>query len=162
MEIREMTNNDWNSVSNIYIQGIGTNLATFQTECPTYTEWDKSHIKNCRLVTVIDNTVVGWAAMTPVSGRCVYSGVAEISIYVDELYKGKSIGFSLLNKLCDISEQNGFWTLQSGIFEENIASIKLHEKCGFRIVGYREKIGKDRYGNWRNTVLMEKRSKNIF
>lgn len=160
-QIRNMQPEDWNSASRIYQQGMDTNIATFQTSCPTYEEWDNSHLQNCRLVIVVDGAVAGWAALTSVSSRCVYAGVAEVSIYMDSLYAGKGLGAKLLNELIAQSEQNGIWTLQAGIMEDNAASIRLHEKCGFRMVGFRERIGCDRFGNWRNTVLMEKRSSKI-
>lgn len=157
--IRPMVTTDWNIVKDIYLEGIETNLATFQTDCPTFDEWDNSHLKFGRFVIEDDTGVLGWAALTPVSSRCVYSGVAEVSIYIAESARGKGVGVSLLNNLVKSSEDNDIWTLQAGIMQDNIASIKLHEKCGFRIVGYRERIGKDRYGVWRNTILMERRRK---
>jgi phosphinothricin acetyltransferase len=135
-----------------------TNISTFQIECPPYEEWDSTHMKSCRLVAVTDSKVIGWTALTPVSSRCVYAGVAEVSIYIDRDYQGKGIGEQLLRELIRQSEGNGIWTLQSGIMQENAGSIRLHDKCGFRMVGYREKIGRDRYGVWRNNVLMERRS----
>jgi L-amino acid N-acyltransferase YncA len=159
--IREMRETDWDQVKEIYQQGMDTNLATFQTECPSYEEFDQSHLEDCRFVAVDGDTIVGWTALTAVSNRCVYRGVAEVSIYVRVSYKGKQIGTQLLNHLIAKSEERGIWTLQSGIMEDNPASIHLHEKCGFRMVGLRERIGKDRYGVWRNTVLMERRS-NLF
>lgn len=157
--IRPMVATDWNIVKEIYLSGIETNLATFQTDCPTFEEWDSSHLKSCRLVTGNETGLLGWAALTPVSNRCVYSGVAEVSIYIAENSRGQGIGISLLNALVNSSENNGIWTLQAGIMQDNKASVGLHEKCGFRIVGYRERIGKDRYGNWRDTILMERRRK---
>ena len=159
--IREMRKTDWDQVKEIYQQGMDTNLATFQTECPSYEEFDQSHLEDCRFVAVDGDIVVGWTALTAVSNRCVYRGVAEVSVYVRDSYKGKQIGTQLLNHLIAKSEEQGIWTLQSGIMEDNPISIRLHEKCGFRIVGYRERIGKDRFGVWRNTVLMERRS-NLF
>lgn len=158
ISIREMYAEDWSWVSTIYLEGIKTGKATFQTDCPTYEEWDKSHIKSCRLVALIDDVVAGWAALSPVSSRCVYNGVAEVSIYIGEAYRGKGVGRLLLNSLIAASEQAGFWTLQSGIMQDNEASIHLHEECGFRMVGYRERIGKDSLGVWRNNVLMERRA----
>lgn len=157
-QIREMQEIDWEQVKEIYRQGMDTNMATFQTECPPYEEFDRSHRKDCRFVAVDGDTVVGWTALSPVSSRFVYRGVAELSVYVRDSYKGKQVGARLLNHSIAKSEQCGIWTLQSGIMEDNIASIRLHEKCGFRMVGYREKIGQDRNGKWRNTVLMERRS----
>lgn len=159
LKIRRMSKDDWTRVSSIYQQGMDTNLATFETTCPSYEAFDQSHVASCRYVIMDDDIVIGWAALSPVSSRCVYRGVAEVSIYVDEANKGKGAGAQLLAYLAEQSEQAGYWTLQAGIMENNTASIRLHEKCGFRTVGYREKIGKDRSGNWRNTVLMERRSK---
>jgi len=157
-QIRKILDSDWPEVNRIYREGIDTNLATFQSECPTWEEWDASHLKDCRVVITGDGMVLGWAALTAVSGRCVYAGVAEVSIYISQAYRGLGIGKMLLLELIRLSEANGFWTLQSGIMQNNTASIRLHESCGFRTVGYREKIGRDRFGVWRNTVLMEKRS----
>lgn len=155
--IRQMIQEDWPAVSCIYQQGMDTNVSTFQTDCPPWKEWDASHLRSCRLVIEEAGEVVGFAVLTAVSSRCVYAGVADVSIYIAESHRGRGAGKQLLTELIRLSEQNGFWTLQSGIMQENTASIRLHESCGFRIVGYREKIGRDRYGVWRNTVLMEKR-----
>lgn len=152
--IREMYQTDWDQVKEIYQQGMNTNLATFQSECPSYEEFDQSHLKDRRYVAVDGDIVVGWTALTAVSNRCV----AEVSIYVRDSYKGKQVGTQLLAYLIAKSEEHGIWMLQSGIMENNPASIRLHEKCGFRKVGYRERIGKDCFGQWRNTVLMERRS----
>jgi L-amino acid N-acyltransferase YncA len=157
-QIREMVDADWPEVSRIYKAGIDTNLATLQAECPAWAEWDASHLKACRLVVTEKNTVAGFAALTAVSGRCVYAGVAEVSIYVAPEHRGRGVGELLLRELILRSERSGFWTLQSGILQENAASILLHKSCGFRMVGYRERIGRDRFGKWRNTVLMERRS----
>lgn len=154
-----MAENDWDRVSGIYLQGIETNLATFQTEIPTYESWDSGHLKEFRFVVEDYNGVIGWVALSPISSRCVYKGVAEVSIYIDREAQRQGIGKLLLDYICCYSEKNGIWTLQSGIMQNNIASIKLHETCGFRMVGYRENIAKDRFGNWRNTDLMERRSK---
>jgi len=117
-------------------------------------------LKTCRFIDDHDGLMRGWAALTPVSSRCVYAGVAEVSVYVDPQFSGKGIGSNLLNKLVKASEQEGIWTLQAGIFPENIASLKIHEKAGFRILGIREKIGKQ-HGIWRDTVLLERRSQTI-
>lgn len=160
IEIREMQHTDWAFVAEIYQQGMDTNLATFQSECPTYEQWDQSHLKACRLIIAADGIIAGWAALSPVSSRCVYSGVAEVSIYVSTDARGKGFGKQLLAALISTSERHGVWTLQSGIMQDNLASIRLHETCGFRMVGYRERIGRDRFGVWRNTVLMEHRSRN--
>lgn len=157
-QVREMDDADWPEVSRIYRAGIDTNLATLQAECPAWAEWDDSHLKACRLVVTEKNAVAGFAALTAVSGRCVYAGVAEVSIYVAPEHRGRGVGELLLRELILRSEHSGFWTLQSGILQENAASILLHKSCGFRMVGYRERIGRDRFGKWRNTVLMERRS----
>jgi phosphinothricin acetyltransferase len=157
-QIRAMHKDDWEQVSKIYQQGMDTNLATFQTECPTYDAFDRSHMEICRFVLTDGDIIAGWATLAPVSSRCVYRGVAEVSIYIHNSYKGKTVGTQLLNYLSEQSEKNGIWTLQSGIMADNTASIRLHEKCGFREVGFRERIGKDRFGQWRNTVLMERRN----
>ncbi|SKB36646.1 GNAT family N-acetyltransferase [Daejeonella lutea] len=157
MEIIEMTPDHWESVRDIYLQGIATKNATLQTGAPSWEEWDREHLSSLRFVSLIDNVVAGWAALTPVSGRCVYAGVNEVSVYVHEDYRGKGVGAQLLAQLISDSEKQNIWTLQSGIFPENKASIALHEKNGFRTVGYREKIGKME-GTWRDVVLMERRS----
>ena len=160
ISIRSMEKQDWPSVSAIYQEGMDTNLATFQTQCPPYEAWDAGHLKGCRLVAVDpDGAVAGWAALSPVSSRCVYAGVAEISIYIAMVQRGKGIGTALLDALASASEKEGIWTLQSGIMADNAASIRLHEKNGYRMIGYREKVGCDRNGVWRDTVLMERRSR---
>lgn len=154
---RSMTESDWPSVADIFRQGIETGNATFETDVPSWESWNKSHLKTCRLVAVIDNEIAGWAALSPVSGRCVYAGVAEVSIYISNRYKNRHIGTSLLKRLVEESEKEGFWTLQAGIFPENAASIRIHEKNGFRKVGSRERIGKMN-GVWRDIILLELRS----
>jgi len=156
--IADMTEENWNDVARIYNEGIATRNATFEKQAPDWTLWDKAHRKDCRLVAKIADKIVGWAALSNVSGRCVYSGVAEVSIYIDSEYRGRGIGDKLLKSLIAESEANGIWTLQAGMFPENENSIRLHQKNGFRIVGTRERIGKmdDR---WRDTVLLERRSK---
>ena len=151
---------DWTNVAEIYRQGIETGNATFQQEIPTWDDWNNGHIKSCRIVAEIDNEIVGWAALTAVSGRCVYAGVAEVSVYISNKYRGQKIGTKLLDKLIAESENKKLWTLQAGIFPENIASLKIHEELGFRKIGHREKIGKMN-GIWRDTVLLERRSKVI-
>ena len=150
----------WESVKKIYTEGILTGNATFQSSVPSWQEWDDAHVKNSRLVAVENDVVLGWAALTPVSGRCVYAGVGEVSVYISDHSKGKGIGKKLLNALLEESEKNNFWTLQAGIFPENTASIKIHEDCGFRIIGRREKIGQMN-GIWRDTLLLERRSKTV-
>ncbi len=152
-----MTPDHWEAVRKIYQEGITTGNATFETSVPDWKEWDERHLPSCRLVARSDNKVLGWAALSPVSSRCVYGGVAEVSIYVTEESRGQGIGRRLLAALVQASEQNGIWTLQAGIFPENAASIQLHQHAGFRIVGRRERIG-CMNGRWRDTVLMERRS----
>ena len=158
MQIKELVKVNYERVNYIYKQGIVTNIATFQIECPTYEEWDKSHLDFCRYGMFDDEKLIGWIALTPVSSRCVYSGVAEISIYIDNAYKGKGVGQRLVMHLIEHSELQGIWTLQASIIQINTSSLKLFKKCGFREVGYRERIARDKFGNWRNTVLMERRS----
>ena len=149
----------WEAVKQIYAEGIATGNATFQSAIPSWEEWNDAHVKNSRLVVIENEIVLGWAALTPVSGRCVYAGVGEVSLYMSNKAKGKGIGKKLLNSLIEESEKNNFWTLQAGIFPENIASVKVHEDCGFRIIGKRERIGQMN-GQWRDTLLLEKRSAN--
>jgi len=156
--ITEMLPDHWTEVSNIYKDGIDTGMATFETEIPSWESWDKNHIRSCRLLAMIENKTVGWAALSPVSSRCVYGGVAEVSVYVDIEAWGKKIGEKLMLKIIEESELNGYWTLQSGVFPENIASINLHEKVGFREIGYREKVGQ-LDGIWKDNILWERRSK---
>ncbi len=147
----------WEDVKGIYEEGISTGNATFQTVAPEWEEWNNSHLQSCRLIAVENDKIIGWAAITPVSGRCVYAGVAEVSVYVAEAARGKGAGKQLLQALINESEQYNIWTLQAGIFPENTGSIKIHEACGFRIIGKREKIGKMN-GIWRDTILLERRS----
>lgn len=154
---RPLLATDWNSVAKIYQQGIETKDATFETEVPSWDEWDGDHMNECRIVAEVDGEVLGWAALSAVSSRCVYQGVAEVSVYVSTDYLGKKIGSALLERLVIASEEAGIWSLHSGIFPENEVSIHVHEKMGFRIVGIHEKIGKMN-GEWRDTVLMERRS----
>ncbi|PTT16440.1 N-acetyltransferase [Flavobacterium sp. HMWF030] len=157
MEIRKLSDKHWDQVKIIYQKGIDTGNATFQTNAPSWEDWDNSHLASCRIIMQEDEKVIGWAALTPVSSRCVYAGVAEVSVYVDPAYSGKGIGLTLLNELVRQSEAEGIWTLQAGIFPENTASLHIHEKAGFRILGTREKIGKQN-GVWRDTALLERRS----
>jgi L-amino acid N-acyltransferase YncA len=155
-EIINLHPTHWDSIKSIYLEGI----ATLETDAPSWEKWDSEHLASCRLIAKDDDTILGWAALSPVSGRCVYGGVAEVSIYIAEAARGKGVGKQLFERLIEESEQNELWTLQSGILQENVASVKLHEKCGFRIVGVRERIGK-REGTWRNVVLMERRSHKV-
>lgn len=158
-KIDGMMPSDWEQVANIYGEGINTGKATFQMEIPTWEGWNNGHVNSCRLVARSESHVLGWAALSPISSRCVYAGVAEVSIYIGEKYRGLGIGKALLNSLVKNSEENGYWTLQSGIIRENTASLELHKKCGFREIGIREKVAKMNNGKWHDTVLMERRSK---
>lgn len=153
-----MQESDWDRVAEIYRQGIESNCSTFETKCPEYAAWNAAHLEICRLVCEDDGTVSGWAALSPTSGRAVYRGVAEVSIYVAEKAKHSGVGTALLTRMIRESERAGIWTLQSGIFAVNHASLALHRKCGFRMVGVREKIARNRFGMWQDTVLMERRS----
>ncbi len=155
-----MTAEDWPAVRTIYEEGIATGNATFQLSVPTWTEWDAGHIQECRLVATEGAEIVGWAALSRVSSRCVYAGVAEVSIYVAPAARGHSVGQRLLEWLTTDSEQHGFWTLQAGIFPENVASVALHQRCGFRTVGTRERLG-ELNGRWRDVLLLERRSSTV-
>jgi len=159
MTILPMTAAHWPAVSAIYAEGIATGQATFTTEIPTWEAWDASHLHACRLVAEDDATgaPLGWAALSPVSSRCVYGGVAEVSVYVGAAARGQGVGRALLSALVADSEKSGLWTLQAGIFPENTASVRLHEAAGFRQVGRRERIGQ-LHGQWRDTLLLERRS----
>lgn len=156
--IDKMIEKDWDDISRIYIAGIATKNATFEKQAPDWTSWDAVHRKDCRIVAKIANKVVGWAALSNVSSRCVYSGVAEVSIYIDAEYHRRGIGDKLLKSLIEESEAHGIWTLQAGMFPENEGSMRLHQKHGFSIVGIREKIG-IMDDIWRDTILLERRSK---
>jgi phosphinothricin acetyltransferase len=156
--IEPMQDSDWPAVREIYREGIETGDATFQTEAPEWAEWDANHLRHSRLVARDADAAGGWAALSPVSRRECYAGVAEVSIYVAAAHRGQGLGGRLLSMLVAESEAKGIWTLQAAIFPENVASIALHERLGFRQVGVRERIGQ-REGRWRDTVLLERRSK---
>lgn len=160
MTFEQMLPEDWEAVKRIYEEGIATGQATFQQQAPEWDEWNNGHLKHSRIVAGENSKVLGWAALTPVSGRCVYAGVGEVSVYVSAEARGKGLGKQLLQKLIEESEANHIWTLEAGIFPENIASLKIHEDRGFRILGTRERIGQMK-GVWRDTVLMERGSKII-
>ena len=157
---RTLQEKDWKEVSEIYKQGIATGNATFEGSVPTWDEWNQNHLSTCRLVAEIENKVVGWSALSPISSRNVYRGVMEVSVYVLADFTGNKIGSTLLDKLIIESENNNIWTLQSTIFRENIPSLRMHKNFGFRKVGYRERIGKMK-GEWRDTILLERRSNTI-
>ncbi len=148
---------DWPRVADIYQQGLDTGHASFETEVPPWETWDSSHLPAGRLVARKGSQVVGWAALSPVSSRCVYGGVAEVSVYVAQGARGAGVGSRLLTALVAASEQAGLWTLQAGIFPENTASLRLHYSCGFRRVGTRERLG-EHNGVWRDVHLLERRS----
>lgn len=156
-----MTAADWPQVSQIYAEGIATGFATFETTVPDYKIWDNAHTKECRLVAEVQNQLLGWVALSPVSGRCVYGGVAEVSVYIAENARGKGVGKALMERLIEESESKGYWTLQSGIFPENKASIILHEKVGFRFLGKRERVAKTHDGIWKDNLLFERRSSTV-
>ena len=158
VSIEPMREQDWPAVSAIYAEGIATGNATFEKSNPDWNKWDSTHLRTCRLVARSGSDVLGWAAVTPVSGRCVYAGVAEVSVYVAERARGQKVGRRLLLALVEASEREGIWTLQAGIFPENSASVELHKRCGFSLVGIRERLGR-RDGRWRDVALMERRSR---
>lgn len=155
--IDQMRASDWEQVRSIYLEGIRSGHSTFETEAPSWEKWDAGHLQIARLVMRDGETIVGWAALSPVSKREVYRGVAELTVYVSENARGQGIGRALLEALIEESERNGIWTLQASIFPENVASVQLHRGCGFREVGRRERIAKLN-GVWRDTLLFERRS----
>ena len=155
--IDSMRTEDWEEVRRIYLEGITTGNATFETDSPSWERWDAAHVREPRLVARDDEGLLGWASLSKVSERCVYAGVAEVSVYVAESARGRGVGRKLLEALIERSEAAGIWTLQAGIFPENIASIAIHRRCGFRIVGTRERLGQ-LAGRWRDVMLLERRS----
>jgi L-amino acid N-acyltransferase YncA len=163
--IRPMTANDWPAVERIYREGIATGNATFEASPPSWEAFDREKVSSPRLVAVDENSVVGWVAAGRTSSRCVYEGVLEHSVYVAEEARGRGIGRNLLGAFLDASEAAGIWTVQSGVFPENESSLALHHELGFRDVGTRERVGKMTYGpyagQWRDVVLIERRSQNI-
>ena len=157
IQIRGLTPSDWPAVRAIYLEGIATGHATFETEAPSWQSWDATHFPAPRLVALSENRVIGWAALGRISARAVYAGVAEVSIYVANDARGSGVGHALLQKLIAESEASGIWTLQANIFPENTASLAVHNSCGFREVGRRERIG-NMNGVWRDTILLERRT----
>jgi len=156
--IEAMNYDDWVHVRRVYLEGISTGQATFETQAPDWDGWNASHLPQCRLVARSGEKVIGWAALSPVSNRRVYCGVAEVSVYVAEDFRGQGLGRILLNALIACSETSGMWTLQAGVFADNASSLALHHQCGFREVGSRERIG-CLHGTWRDVILLERRSK---
>jgi L-amino acid N-acyltransferase YncA len=156
MMIDQMRATDWEQVRLIYLEGIRSGNSTFETDAPSWEKWNEGHLPFARLVMRDEEKVLGWAALSPVSKRDVYRGVAEVTVYVTESARGRGIGRVLLKALIDESEKNDIWTLQASIFPENIASVELHLRCGFREVGRRERIAM-LSGVWRDTILFERR-----
>jgi phosphinothricin acetyltransferase len=158
--VRDLRPADWPAVARIYAEGIATRNATFETEVPGWAEWDTAHLPEHRFVAVAEGDVVGWIALAPVSGRCCYAGVAEVGAYVAESARGRGVGTALLEKLIGSSERGGIWTLETGVFPENEASLALLKRFAFREVGVRERIGQ-LDGVWRDVVFLERRSEVI-
>ncbi len=156
-ELRRLEAADWTTVRDIYREGIRSGLATFEVEAPTWEEWDTTHHAQHRLVAEMGDRIVGWATLAPVSSRRVYAGVAEDSVYVANDAQRHGVGGALLSALVAGAEGAGIWTIEAGIFPENGASVAVHQRCGFRIVGVREKLGR-RDGLWRDVLLLERRS----
>ena len=156
--IELMRQGDWEGVRAVYVEGLATGQATFETEAPGWERWDAAHLPFARLVARAGERIEGWAALSPVSARPAYAGVAEVSVYVGREARGRGLGRSLLAALIEESERHGVWTLQASIFPENAASVALHRACGFRVVGTRERVGRLK-GRWRDTVLFERRSR---
>ena len=157
VDLRAFTEDDWTAVADIYWEGMRDGLATFETEVPTWERWDAAHLPGHRLVAELFDEIVGWAALSPASRRRCYAGVVENSVYVTRDARGHGIGRTLLEALIADAEGSGIWMIQTSIFPENRASLALHERCGFRVVGTRERIAK-RDGIWRDTVFLERRS----
>ena len=157
MEIVALALGHWEDVARIYAEGIATGDATFETEVPSWEAWDAGHLAGHRFVALLDGRVAGWVAVSGVSGRCVYAGVVENSVYVASEARGRGVGRALMDALVASTEAAGIWTIQTGIFPENTASLRLHERAGFRVVGRRERIGRLN-GVWRDVVFLERRS----
>ena len=159
--IRPMSDADWPTVREIYAEGIATGDATFESAVPEWARWNAGHLEAARLVSETGGRVVGWAALSPASARAVYAGVAEVSVYVASDVAGGGVGTALLAALVEASERAGIWTLKSAIFPENRASIRVHEKCGFRVVGTHRHLARTEVRGWRDVVLMERRSERV-
>jgi L-amino acid N-acyltransferase YncA len=157
MELQALRPDDWPAVRAIYEAGIATGNATFETAPPDWPAWDAAHLDDHRLVALLDGRVVGWGALSPVSDRCAYAGVAEDSLYIAPDAHGRGVGRALLAAVVASAERGGIWTVQTGIFPENQASVRLHQACGFRVVGVRERLGR-LHGRWRDVLLLERRS----
>ena len=158
--IEKLLSGHWPEVRAVYQEGVASGDATFETEAPEWERWDASHLRACRLVALTGERVAGWAALSPVSARKVYAGVAEVSVYVGAGFRGRGLGRALLSTLVRESEAGGIWTLQASVFPENVASVELHKACGFREVGRRERVGRLK-GRWRDTILLERRSRTV-
>jgi phosphinothricin acetyltransferase len=161
LTIRPLRAEDWPAVRDIYRAGIETGDATFETVVPEWPVWDGARHPQARLTAEHDGTIVGFAALSPVSKRPVYAGVCEVMVYVAEAARGRGVGGALMRALVEASEAAGIWTLQASIFPENVASIRAHERVGFRVVGHRERIGRFHDGRWRDTVFVERRSATV-
>lgn len=160
LTIAELRPEHWPGVARIFEDGIATRNATFETEAPTWDDWDSSHLPEHRLVALLGGEVVGWAAVSPVSDRCCYGGVVESSVYVAETARGQGVGRHLLEELIAATEAAGIWTIEAGMFPENEGSLRLHERVGFEIVGRRKRLGK-LDGVWRDVLLLERRSERV-
>ena len=158
--LRPLADADWADVRRIYLEGIATGQATFETEAPAWERWDAGHRRDCRLAAVEEGRLVGWAALSPVSARRAYEGVGEVSVYVAAEARGRGLGETLLRALVEASEAADLWTLQASVFPENAPSLRIHEKLGFRRVGHRERIARH-HGIWRDTVILERRSTRV-
>ena len=158
VSIAPLTEADWPAVREIYAEGIATRNATFETEAPAWERWDATHLAGHRLLARVAGRVAGWAALSPVSDRCAYAGVAENSVYVAAWAQRRGVGRALLQALLRGADAGGIWTVQTGIFPENAASLALHRACGFRVVGTRERIGQ-LDGRWRDVLFLERRAR---
>jgi L-amino acid N-acyltransferase YncA len=157
LTIEDLRPEHWPEVARIYAEGIATGDATFETDVPSWERWDEAHLSTHRFVALRDGELVGWVAVLPVTDRCVYGGVVEDSVYVDERARGLGVGRLLLERLISATEEAGIWTIQTGIFPENQTSLRVHERVGFEVVGRRKRLGK-LHGVWRDVLLLERRS----